>query len=317
MNKLFKLIQKDFKKDFKKFDTSIVFSLLIVIIITFLILSSTFIVAENQIAVVKTLGKYSRTLGTGLHFKLPYPIEAITLIEAGETRPLEIGRDTTDKLSSDFPKNAILITKDDSLVLVNLYIDWKISDPVRFTNNIDDPESFLLNTTLQLLRKIVSTMTFNEILSSDKTSIEQTLKDEIGIEMTVYGSGITVDDVRFIGATPPSAVKDSFAKIDAAAQNKASAIQTANTYSLDRIKGANSEASDLINSNSTYHQDTINKAMAETASFDSYYDQYIINKDVAKARIYYDILEQILPNIKIIIVDSKSGANLTTIGGGN
>ncbi len=303
MNKFFNLN--------KKLDTSLLFSLVILMVMGFLIFSSVYTVKENQVGVLKTFGKASRTTGAGIHVKMPYPLEQVTILETGKMKTLEIGLNNSDKTVSDFPKEAAMLTKDDSLIWINLLIDWKISDPVKFISVVDDPEVFLHSSTLQIVRKEVGAMSFNDILVSNRTEIENSLKNQLVNMVNKYSLGISIEDVRFLGATPPSAISENFAKIDEAVQKKASNIENAKAYVSNKLLVARNNADALIKSNSTYKEERIEQAKTETAKFESLYSEYKINKSVTRSRLYFEMLEEVLPNVKTIIIDGKSGAGST------
>lgn len=290
----------------KKLDAGLLFSVVIIGVMGFLIFSSVYTIKENQVGVLKTFGKASRITGAGIHIKLPYPLEQVTVLETGKMKTLEIGLNSPEKTVADFPKEAAMLTKDDSLIWINILIDWKISDPVRFISEVDDPEEFLHNSTLQLVRKKVGALSFNDILVSDRTDIEASVKRQLTTIVSTYNIGVSIEDVRFLGATPPTSVSENFAKIDQAVQTKNSSIDNAQSYAENKMLVAKNDAENLIKSYSTYKAEKLDIARAETAKFESLYAEYKINKTITKQRLYFEMLEEILPNVKTI-----------NIGGGN
>ena len=302
----------------KKLDASLLLTALVIGVMSFLIFSSVYTVKENQVGVLKTFGKASRITGAGIHAKLPYPLEQVTILETGKMKTLEIGLNSPEKTVADFPKEAAMLTNDDSLIWINVLIDWKISDPVKFISVVDDPEEFLHNSTLQIIRKKIGALNFDEILTIDRTDIETLIKSSLSSQMATYGIGISIEDVRFLGATPPSSLSEQFAKIDEAVQKKNSAIENAKLNASNKLTAAKTEAGVLIASYSTYKEDKLDQAKADTAKFESLYAEYKINKAVTRSRLYYEMLEEILPNVKTIIIDGKNNSSTTIdLGGAN
>ena len=302
----------------KKLDASLLLTVLVIGVLGFLIFSSVYTVKENQVGILKTFGKASRITGAGIHAKLPYPLEQVTILETGKMKTLEIGLNSPEKAVADFPKEAAMLTNDDSLIWINVLVDWKISDPVKFISVVDDPEGFLHNSTLQIVRKKVGALSFNEILTFDRSGIETFIKNSLSSQMASYGIGISIEDVRFLGATPPSSLSEQFAKIDEAVQKKNSAIQNAKLYASNKVITANTDAANIIKSFSTYKEDKLNQAKADTAKFESLYAEYLINKSVTRSRLYFEMLGEILPNVKTIIIDGKNNSSTTiNLGGAN
>lgn len=318
----------------KKMDAGLIFSVVILTIVGYLIFSSVYSVKENQVGVLKTFGKASRINGAGVHIKLPYPLEQVTILETGKVRTLEIGTNspatgtnsatsttstssTTSSDSSNFPKEAAMLTKDDSLIWINLLVDWKISDPVKFINVVEDPEEFLHSSTLQLVRHEVGALTFNDILVSNRTDLEDSIRRQLITIMNAYGLGISIEDVRFLGAVPPSSISEEFSKIDQAVQRKASDIENAKSYAANQISIAKNNAESLLRSNSTYREEKIEQAKAETAKFENLYAEYKVNKSVTRSRLYFEMLKEILPKVERIIISGDTDKNTTYVIGGN
>lgn len=302
----------------KKLDASLFFSVLVLVFVSFLIFSSVYTIQENQVGVLKTFGKASRITGAGIHIKLPYPLEQVTILETGKMKTLEIGLSNSENASTQFPKEAAMLTKDDSLVWINILIDWKISDPVKFISTVDDPEEFIHNSTLQLVRKKVGSLSFNDILISDRADVEASIKRQLTTILNTYNIGVSIEDVRFLGATPPASISENFAKIDSAVQKKNASIESAKAYAASKLSVAKSNADNLVKSYSTYKEEKLDLAKAETAKFDSLYTEYKINKSVTKSRLYFEMLQEILPNVKTVIIggDSNTG-KIIDLGGGN
>lgn len=306
-----------FKNYSKKLDAGLFFSVLVLVVVSFLIFSSVYTVQENQVGVLKTFGKASRINGAGIHVKLPYPLEQVTILETGKMKTLEIGLSNNENATAQFPKEAAMLTKDDSLIWINILIDWKISDPVKFISTVDDPEEFIHNSTLQIVRKKVGALSFNDILVTERVEVEASIKRQLTTILNNYNIGVSVEDVRFLGATPPASISENFAKIDSAVQKKNATIESAKAYSANKVMVAKNNAESLVKSYSTYKEEKLDLAKAETAKFESLYTEYKINKSVTKSRLYYEMIQEILPNVKNIIIGGNGDTGKAIdLGGG-
>ena len=112
-----------------------------------LIMSCQYTVEETEQAVVTTLGKVTSVETAGLHFKLPYPIQGVTKVAVNKTQKLQIGyaSENEDKSYSSvsLADEAKMITGDFNIVNIDFFIEWKISDPVKFLYNSDEPSQIL------------------------------------------------------------------------------------------------------------------------------------------------------------------------------
>ncbi len=101
-------------------------------------------VDESEQAVVITFGKADTTVtDSGLHFKLPWPIQRAEILSK-ETFSLQFGykQDPGGELVS-FDKETKMITGDEYIVLTDLVVQWKITEPQKYLFNAQNPKEIL------------------------------------------------------------------------------------------------------------------------------------------------------------------------------
>ena len=102
-------------------------------------------VDESEQAVVITFGKADTTVtDSGLHFKLPWPIQRAEILSK-ETFSLQFGykQDPGGELVS-FDKETKMITGDEYIVLTDLVVQWKITEPQKYLFNAQNPKKFFM-----------------------------------------------------------------------------------------------------------------------------------------------------------------------------
>ena len=73
------------------------------------------------------------------------------------------------------------------------------------------------------------------------------------------------------------------------------------------IPAANADADQIIKSAEGYKESKINEANGQAARFKSLFDEYEKYPLITKQRLYYEAMEEILPGIKLYIVDENTG----------
>lgn len=102
--------------------TGLVIAVIALVIILF---TSWYTVDESDQAVILTFGKAEETVtDPGLHFKLPWPVQSVEKL-ARETLKLEFGIKEDGKSTSETK----MITGDENIVLADLVVQWRITDP--------------------------------------------------------------------------------------------------------------------------------------------------------------------------------------------
>ena len=87
-------------------------------------------VDDKQQAVVTTFGKVTDITDAGFHFKLPFGIQQVEKVDVNVYQHIELGyRTSTNETILD---EASMITGDYNIVNVDFFVEYKISDPVRY-----------------------------------------------------------------------------------------------------------------------------------------------------------------------------------------
>ena len=80
------------------------------------------------------------------------------------------------------------------------------------------------------------------------------------------------------------------------------ALNNANKYRNEKLPQAQAEADGIIKEAEAQKEQRINEATAQVARFNAMYEEYIKNPKVTKLRMFYEAMEDVLPDLKVIIV---------------
>lgn len=153
------------------------------------------IVKQGSAVIVERLGKYHRTLGTGMRFIVPFIDRALPPISLKEQ-------------VADFKPQPV-ITKDNVTMQIDSVVFFQIVDPKLYTYGIERPMSAIENLTATTLRNIVGELELDETLSSRDTV--NTKMREI-IDTATDPWGIKVNRVELKNILPPAAIQESMEK---------------------------------------------------------------------------------------------------------
>ena len=115
-----------------------------------LVFNSFQLVNERERAVVLRFGEYNRIMEPGPNFKLPWPIESVTTVEATQIEPV------SDRM--------MVLTRDENLVQVQYNVQYLIVDPQAFLFGTRDPRGLLQQTTESAVREVVGNATLDVAL---------------------------------------------------------------------------------------------------------------------------------------------------------
>ncbi len=264
-------------------------------------------VDESEQAIVITFGKAGNPVtDSGLHFKLPWPIQNVEKLSK-ETFSLQFGykQDTDGELVS-YDKETKMITGDEYIVLADLVVQWKITDPEKYLFNSQDPQEILHDATSSSIRSVIGSSTIDAALTDGKAEIEAKTRELLTTLMTNYDIGISIQGVKLQDVELPNAdVRAAFTAVTDARETKSTKINEAEKYKNQRESEAIGER-DAIKSRALGQKTArIEQARGDVALFNDLHAEYKKNVAITRQRLIIETLEQVLPQAKIYIMNDN------------
>lgn len=279
----------------------------LLVIVLVIIFTSFFTVGENERAVVTTFGKVSSVRSAGLQFKFPFPIQDMVKVDM-TTRKMTLGYESSEEGSEVSVEDAKMITGDYNVVAVDFFMEWKVSDPEKYLFASSEPDGILKNVAYAAARDVMGAKGVDDILTTGKVEIQAQMKDLITERLDEYDIGIQLLDVKLQDAEPPTEeVNAAFKDVETAKQEKETAINVAKAYENSVIPEANAEADKILKDAEAYKEQRINEANGAAARFTAMYNEYILNPDITKKRMYLEMIEAVLPDVEVYIDTSAEG----------
>ena len=282
-------------------------------------------VDDKQQAVVTTFGRVTDVTDAGLHFKLPFGIQQAKKVDVNVYQKIELGysSDSNDNYTVN-ESESTMITGDYNIVNVDFFVEYKISDPVAYLYSSNDPETILRNLIQSQVRNVVGSTSVDAVLTDGKESIQSQVKDLVTQILQEYDIGLTLVDVRIQDSEPPTQeVIEAFKAVETAKQQAETVVNDAKAYQNAQLPDAQAQADKLVQNALFLKQKRINEAVQQVAMFNAMYEEYALNPEITRSRMYYEAISQILPGVKLYI-NTGDGNNVdmllpleTIVGGGN
>lgn len=275
----------------------------VVLFVLILALNSTYQIREQEQAVLTTFGKAQAVTTPGLHFKIPF-IQQVTKVNT-TIQGFSIGydQDTNEVVESE----AIMITSDYNFIDVDFFVEYKVSDPVKAIYASENPTLILKNIAQSCIRTVIGSYDVDSVLTTGKNEIQSNIKEMIMQKLEQHDIGIQLVNITIQDSEPPTTeIMEAFKKVETAKQGKETAVNNANKYRNEKIPTAQAEADRIVKEAEAYKEERINEASGQVARFESMYAEYIKNPTVTKQRMFYEAMEEVLPDLKLII-DSSDG----------
>ncbi len=260
-------------------------------------------VAPDEEAVVLRLGAYHRTSGAGLRWYAPW-IERLELHRVTVTREEEFGfRTITPGQDEDQPEEARMITGDENLVSLEFVVQYRISNLYDYLFNLTPPVADLVRDVAQAsIRAVVGQRQIDDVLTQARGPIGAATRQRIQTILDEYGAGIHVQSVQLQDVQPPEGVKEAFAEVTSAEQDRERTVLQAQGYADKVVPEARGTAAEMLNQARGYRESRILRSQGEADRFLALLTEYQKAPEVTRSRLYIETLEVILPEIEKVIM---------------
>lgn len=259
---------------------------------------------EDQYAVITTFGKPTTVSASGLQFKIPF-VQRVKKVSKS-VQGFELGyRSGTDQ---SVDEESLMITYDYNFVNVDFYVEYRVTDPVKYLYNSNDPVGILRMLCQSYIRDTIGLYDVDSVITTGKSEIQSDIKEKISARLEAEDIGLQLMNITIQDAEPPTMeVQQAFTAVETAKQGADTAINNANKYANEVTPAAQADADEIIKQAEAYRESKINEAEGQAARFAALFDEYQKYPLITKQRLFYEAMEKILPNMKLYIVDESTG----------
>ena len=279
-------------------------AVLIAVFLVLAIMNSYYTLKEDQYAVITTFGKPTMVATSGLKLKLPF-IQHVTKVSK-TIQGFPLGYRIGSAQSVD--EESLMITYDYNFVNVDFYVEYRVTDPIKFLYSSQDPVGILKMLCQSYIRDTIGLYNVDTVITTGKSEIQAAIKDKVMKRLESEDIGLQLTNIRIQDAEPPTyEVQRAFTAVETAKQSADTTVNNAKKYANEVIPAAAADADQIIKSAEAYKASKINEASGQAARFAELYEEYQKYPLITKQRLFYEAMESILPGMKLYILDSDTG----------
>jgi Cu+-exporting ATPase len=296
----------------------------------FIVLSGFYTLQPDEVGVIERFGKKVTPFSfPGLHYKLPWPIERLTRIQAHRVRVIEIGFRSNAKASSrgsnaepdayewnvqhrsgrfeSRPEESLMLTGDQNMIELNATVHYEVEHPDAYLFRQIDGDATIRETAASVIHGITTTTRLDDVLTVGREPIERRAKIELQRRMDLYESGIRVLQVKLEDVHPSIEVVDAFRDVSAAFEEKNRLVNEAEGYRNEQIALARGNAKAQVQNANAYTLGRTNRAEGDASRFAQAELAYRAAPGPTEVRLYLETMELVLPGKRKLILDSGKG----------
>ena len=291
------------------------------------LLNGFYILQPNEVGVIERFGKKILPHAEpGLHYKLPWPVETLTRVEARRVRVVEIGFRSIAGVTQEFepaayewnvqhragrfqrrPEEALMLSGDQNMTELTAIVHYRLARPEDFLFRHLDGEAVVRTASESILQGVIASSPLDEALTVSRRAIEDRAKTELQDRLTRYQAGVEVLQVKLLDVHPSVEVVDAFRDVSGAYEEKNRLINEAEGYRNEQVALARGRAAASIKTAQGYSTSRKSRAAGDASRFTQFENAFRASPGTTETRLYLETMEQILPGKKKMIVDSSRG----------
>jgi membrane protease subunit HflK len=253
-------------------------------------------VDEAERGVVQRFGAYTETTMPGLHWHLPFPIESVDIVNTNAVQ--------------NFPFRTEILTADEQYVFIQMVVQYRRTDPVKYSFEVVDPEATVQDVTESALREVIGTSELETLVTGERDQIAQRTLETLQATLDQYEAGITITSVSIINLDYPQDVQAAVNDTQKATNDSARFKLEAEKYARDIIPRARGDAQRIILDARAYKDRVIRDAEGEASRFEALLTEYQKAPRVTRDRLYLEAVEEVYGNSSKVLLDTEGSGNL-------
>jgi membrane protease subunit HflK len=269
-----------------------------------------FRVQEGEVAVILRFGKMVDTVGPGLRYHLPAPIETEITKNVSVQNKIDSNIKAESSRNLDSFDKTLVLTGDENMVHINYTVLWKINDVSSYLFSVRNPDQTILAAAESIIREVMGQTTAREALTEKRDTISIKAQELLQKVLNHYKIGVQVISVQLQKVDPPSQVINAFNDMQASLTDGDRMRNEAEAYHFEIVPKARGESSKIVQEAEGYSREVIARAQGEADRFNAVYTEYRKSPEISRKRLYLDTMEHVLSHVQKTIIDTKAAPGM-------
>ena len=269
--------------------------------------SGFYIVDEGRRGVVTRFGKYTETTSPGPRWHLPFPIEAVDVIDFSKIKTVEIHGASSGSRSG---RGLLLVTDDENIVDALFAVQYRLKDAKDYVFNARSPDDVLVQVAATAISEVVGRNQMDFVLFEGRGEIAKNVETLMQEMLDRYGTGIQIASVSLQDAQPPEQVRAAFDDAVKAGQDRDRQKNEGQAYANDVVPRARGMAARLLQEADGYNARVVQEAEGNASRFRQILVEYNKAPAITRERLYLDMMQSVLGSTSKVLIDQKSANSL-------
>ena len=279
--------------------------LLVALVLIVWLASGFYIVDEGRRGVVMRFGKYVETTLPGPRWHVPFPVEAVELVDFSQVKTIEIGYRNSPKNRVD--REAVMITDDENIIDILFAVQYNIKNAEDYVFQNRKPDLIVAWAAESAIREVTAKVNMDFVLYEGREQIARQTETLLQDMLDRFKTGAFIQKVTLQNVVPPEKVQAAFDDAVKAGQDRERLKNEGQAYANDVIPRARGNAARLLEEAQGYQSAVVSKAEGDASRFRQIVAEYQKAPGVTRDRLYLDMMQSVLGPTSKVLVEPKSG----------
>jgi len=223
-------------------------------LIALYLFSGFYILGPDQSGVIERFGrKLLPYREPGPHYKLPWPVDRLTRIQAHRVRVVEIGFRSNAGGPSNEPaayewnvqhrsgrfqkvaEESLMLTGDQNMIELTATVQYIPAHPDDFLFRQLDADATVWSAAESVIQGVVTSSSLDDVLTLNRRQIEDRARSNLERRLAFYGAGVHILQVKLEDVHPSLEVVEAFRQVSDAFEEKNRLINEAEGYRNEQL----------------------------------------------------------------------------------
>ncbi|HVF64152.1 MAG TPA: FtsH protease activity modulator HflK [Casimicrobiaceae bacterium] len=283
-------------------------ALLGVLVVVVWLASGFYIVDEGRRGVVTRFGKYTETTQPGPRWHLPFPIEAVQVVDFSQVKTIEIGYRNNPTPQNRIEREAVMLTDDENIIDIQFAVQYNLKSAEDYVFNNNRTDQIVKYVAETSIREVIGKSKMDFALYEGREQIAKQTETQMQGVLDRYRTGVFVQKVTLQTVQPPDKVQSAFDDAVKAGQDRERLKNEGQAYANEVVPRARGMAARLMEEANGYNSEVVQKSEGDASRFRSILTEYQKAPNVTRDRLYLDMMQSVLGTTPKVVVDQKSGS---------
>ncbi|MDE0913727.1 MAG: protease modulator HflK [Planctomycetota bacterium] len=277
-------------------------------------------VQPGQVALVLRMGRLvgdspgQQVHESGFLFALPAPIDEVLRVDVEKVHsvrvadlasglgreqdamggPLTSSRGFSRRDTINPEQDGYCLTGDDNVLQAVLLARYRVSDPIRYALEIEDPDALMRDAVCTAMVTSAGTMAIEEMMAEGRFTLSGMVRERAQALLDAADAGMELVAVEFERLSPPFQVLPAFREVVSSMIDAVTLIEEAREYGAIEVPAAMARSTTRISQARAEAAQRLGRARGESDAFEALLAEYLQNPEVVRVRLYRESIERAL-----------------------